>query len=1082
MEDPKTLTVATIWKFDKDAAEDIRKLFTETANTGSGFCKYKPAENVFVVDNCDVTGSAPKLSNLVAKYIDDERANDMLKISRISRLGPLNTQSENHYADDTNAETKGTLIDIAQISDCTKVPFTIEYWQSETGTVGVFEKFPYAINEVSRLSGADVALEESDRRLRVSSYLTIQVKDALNRLLSLQTSLSFSITPHIAHVLNVSPGLEYHLTLPVYSELNSQAINRILVDPGRKEVGRLCRMLATVIVPVNRKNRERHFPVNIIEPPCPTIPTKGLSKLWANFKFRGLGNASNIPQFVCLTVQTAKPTQQSQLDNHSSHVAVQQVAIPVERHPFLTQEKVSRVNKWVAAGVEAGVVGVGVLEPNSILLPNPSAEPVLPSLPPGIKRRRAIVIDTKGHSSGPIETSKPHPLSEPDEANEVASAQQKLQLPANFNECADEQSEYYTSTRGLQETTSKLKLSPKPAAKRGSAQLIDMDETPEMPTATIPPMAYLQSILKPTQAGPESEDCRPGCSVEKGCTVHYTMNKQAGNNIRMCQGGMSNLEKKTKIAESWDVSDMSRAMTFDCRRPFAKSIQQKSECKTVQQAKEVEKCMATTNNFLRQIGLVLNGARSFPGSLSLEIQLGLILIHPAAIEAKYKEFIFNNRSWNVIFQPKNNLTAPSTIFTDRLTTSGADIEYIVDLLDGEGDSPCQIFSEAILSRRVCYEFHCSTKNNESLVVTVDESGTAVVNRSECILGSVSVHCAAHTWDMRGVVKGAIEYVRGDEEIDLAIQNLIAKLYIRPDKSELEIFTQNPEDGPLLVTNVFVKRSTRHGFHKHETRPLHINTAWKSSRKSSVEHPNPHSSSSENNNTLSGSCSRSRTSREIQGPILQITEVQNLLFGGHEYDKSTICALTENPEDMVEGHRLWYEVSIINLEIEKILRSNKYLELGDRNTSWTTFDLPASASRNPNKADSKVTGPPAAASQNLTGEESDNHTPSEISNHTVEISSKDVSEMFHAANKIVENIDGVGWANFGPASTAANMIDRAASASLAAPSLFSATMRVPTEIGRGRPGCLERLSSLNKMESASAVNGLPRTDVTESEFW
>ncbi|KGM92263.1 hypothetical protein PABG_11060 [Paracoccidioides brasiliensis Pb03] len=64
-----------------------------------------------------------------------------------------------------------------------------------------------------------------------------------------------------------------------------------------------------------------------------------------------------------------------------------------------------------------------------------------------------------------------------------------------------------------------------------------------------------------------------------------------------------------------------------------------------------------------------------------------------------------------------------------------------------------------------------------------------------------------------------------------------------------------------------------------------------------------------------------------------------------------------------------------------------------------------------------------------------------------------------------------------------MIDRAASTSLAAaPSLFSATMRVPTEIGRGRSGCLERLPSLNEMESASAVNGLPRTDVTESEFW
>ncbi|PGH33607.1 hypothetical protein GX50_03595 [[Emmonsia] crescens] len=1035
MEDPQTLTVATTWKFDEDAAGHVRKLFKATAAAGVGFCKYEPANNVFVVDNCDIIGSACEMSNLIAKHIDDEKDNDLMEIPKVSRLGPPNALYEITYDDDIVPEAKGSLIDFAQVNESTKIPITTKYWKSNAGSTGGFEKLRFAIDEVSRLSGADIVLEESNSRIRVSSYLDSSiVDDAMNRLSNLQPCLSLSITSQVSHILNVSRETKYRLKLSVYSELNRQAACRILVDRERRDIGRLSKMFVTVAVIRSSENQDEEVPINLRKPPRPTKPTKGGPKLWTDFKFQGLGDASNAPRFGDSVPDGVEPAQQSQLKINNALPTAPPAGTPVGKHSYLTREKISFVDNW-AAEVQAGA---SVSEPNSMPPPNPSAEPAQPNLPPGIKRRKAVFIDTEGATSAPTEASK---VENGKSTNEDVAAQLGPQLPANFNAFSHGQPKCSSSENGHQRKAS----SPKPLEQQESTQLIDLEDTSTIPRAATPPISYFQYPLIPTtamRAGSTMEDNYPehakqnenlrSPEVPSGLPVgnrprirepesrvfRRTMGQRTGNNSRTGKDRKNKAGRQDNVTETPGEPSMPSRVSCSSSL-FSKSIQM-SEWKKAQQANEDEKRAVTLNDFLQHISRVLDGARCFPGIVSFEIQLGLILANRPLIE-KYKEAIFDTKIWNLLFQPKNNLPTPSTIFTNMLTTSGADIDYILDLPDGQGSSACRIFSDEVLSRHVWYEFHCTTKNDETLVVTVDESGTAVVNRPESVLGAVNIHCAAQTWDMRGVVKGTVEYIRGDEEIDQAIQNLIGKLYIEPDLSKIVIFTRIPEGGQLDITKVLMKRSTRHRFHRHETGSLRISTAKKSAHDTI-----PAFSNYQGNESVGGSSGR-ETPLEIQESILQISEVQNLLLAYSGDDKTVVRARAISAEGMVVDHRLWYEMSVINPAIEEILHSNKYLEFGDTTVPWSTF-----------KSENVKT--PETCPLNLT-KQFNNHTPSP--SPTVEISSKDVSKMFHAANKIVQKIDGVGWANFGPEAQAGGLkVDHAVSASIAAWSM--ATAEAPTE--------------------------------------
>ncbi|PGH02992.1 hypothetical protein GX51_04310 [Blastomyces parvus] len=1019
MEVPQTLTVASTWKFEKDAVEHIRRLFKATSAAGVGFCKYEPINNVFVVDNCDVIGSASEMSSLVAKYVDAEKDNDTMEIPKVSRLGPPNAPYEISYEDDIIEREKGALIDdFSPGCESTKIPITTKYWKSSLGDIGGFKKLRYAIDEVSRLSGAEIVFEESNARIRVFSYVDSNiVDDAMRRLSNLHTSLSLSITPQVSHILNVFPQTEFHVKLSPYADLHKNEVCRILVDPERKDIGQLSKMFVTMMVARDSESHNNQVSINVTKPPRQTEPRKGRSKIWADFKFQGLGDASNAPRFRDSVRGEAEPVQQSQLKiniNIPLPTAPLAGGAPVGKHRFLTREKASFVDNW-AAQVEIGTDGSNGSGPHSTSPLKLHREPSQSVPPPGIKRRKAVVIDTEGNISTPIEDSKPFPSAEASTAgqdksatNEDVAVQRALRLPVNFNSYVNGQPDCPSAQNA------------KPTEQAESAQLIDLEDSSPLARTGVPPVPYMPVPLVPPKTSSLAltvAKCHPKHAKENKArrseepsaennprihepeprVFHRIMGQKAGNNAWAGDDRKSKAENPKIVVDTLSAPSILSRTSTSCSSGFSSKSIQLSGWKKAQQAKENEIREAAANEFLRQISVVLNGARCFPGSVSFEIQLGLVLANPAAL-IEHKDELLNIKAWNRLFQPKNNLPKPGTVFTNMLTTSGADVDYILDLPISRGVSTCSMFSEEGISRHIWYEFHCTTKNDETLVVIVDESGTAVVNRPESVLGAVNVHCAGQTWDMRGVVKGAVEYIRGDEEIDQAIQNLIDKMYIEPGLSEVVIFTRIPEEGQLQITKVLMKRSTRHRFHQHETGSLRVSTAEKSTTQDRIS-----ALFNDQGSESAGSVNGHATPFGNEGPFLQITEVQNLFLACSVDDKMALRARAISADKMVDDRRLWYEMSVINPTIEEILRSNKDLEFGDAAASWSVFKPP------PTKKEKRSINTITTAKASETSL-ADSKFPEQT---TSEIRSTDVSEMFHAANKIVQQIDNVGRANFRP---------------------------------------------------------------------
>ncbi|KAK2794637.1 hypothetical protein FQN50_009875 [Emmonsiellopsis sp. PD_5] len=957
LDERQILTVASTWKFDKAGAEDVLELLKKTTSTASAagfaFCKYEPTDNVFAVENCDINGSTSELGCTVSEYIDRQKDNDLLDDPKIYRIERTHVFNEDVYGNGTDLEEGhpfGTsTMGVQQPSQ--SMP-TTKFWQSNARGLGCFEKFSYILDEISRLSGAYLQVEETDRRIRVSAPLVSLVDDALRRLDNLESSLSLAITPQITNILNVATQNDYPLRVRELGALDKKALRRILVDPDRKETPRVFRMFIT-FVNINPESPKPEIPDTLR-----TQLRNGRSKLWAHFRFQELGDVKNCGE------KTTDATQQSQSGSDSGMVTAR--SSTVGSHRFLTQEKTTQVSDWVTKGVEAGAVGVNGSEPNSMPPPQLPAEEIEPPKQTIIKARR------------PVKSGAAAPAGPSTTKIENGGTQVNPLLSANFIQSAPV-------------VKDPINQRPTPPTKTSSSMLIDLLDEITASTPAPPPMSLLDAPLipiipaKPMVQRSEATKMNgnAGCAqVERirepeTLVFHRTMGQKTGK--KNATKAEKEAERDAKIAEAWGSPVKAPIKVTLTSASSFKHIEP-SERKKGELAKMAQKFDATFINLLRNIEPVLSRARCFPGVVSLELQLGIILssIYPSA----KAEGITQAKQWNDFFQPKNNCLPPSTIFTNRLTSSGADIDDIL-LNPPNRTGPNPLFFEEPLSRRVTYELHCTTKNNEQLIISVDGSGATIVNRPESTLGGVNTHCAGQFWDMRAVVKGTIEYVGNDDGINKAIQDLIDKLYVSPNK-HINIYTRT--SAGIRVDEVFMKRSTRHGCFRQEKE----------------------AAPTESN--------RPQTPSQAQGPRLQITEVQHLI-SGISNDGTVSRHRGACSKDMVNDSRLWYEVSVIcSPSMEEALRSNKDIAFGNP-ASWSTANLVRAFE----------TGTSGSVKSDL--QNGLDRTP--LANDAGHINPKELEEMFSVGNKIVQKIDGVGWNNHGPCLPNAQEAEAARAASVAA---------------------------------------------------
>jgi hypothetical protein len=284
---------------------------------------------------------------------------------------------------------------------------------------------------------------------------------------------------------------------------------------------------------------------------------------------------------------------------------------------------------------------------------------------------------------------------------------------------------------------------------------------------------------------------------------------------------------------------------------------------------------------------ILDAVRSFPGPLSLEIQFGLMFMPTVPASTKEKEM--NYKQIHQLFFPVHNMTPPPLSMFERLTSSPADIDHLVDLKIGQR----QLFDPSYSHRGIKYEFCCRTGSDRVLIVSVNENGSAMIRYPEISLGMVHLNFPSQVWDAATRIQGSIEYSTGDDpELEAAARAMVKSIRIEPNNEQLRMLVQFPRFSNLKVDQVFMERWSRHSY-------------------------------------------LSQRSGDLS---LQISEVQELSVTPSVLDSGTMVVHNAPLQKMVEEGRQWWQASIVSSKVEAILKSNAFLEPGDCNESWSAVDL------------------------------------------------------------------------------------------------------------------------------------------------
>ncbi|XRM48763.1 hypothetical protein ABZX51_011675 [Aspergillus tubingensis] len=324
---------------------------------------------------------------------------------------------------------------------------------------------------------------------------------------------------------------------------------------------------------------------------------------------------------------------------------------------------------------------------------------------------------------------------------------------------------------------------------------------------------------------------------------------------------------------------------------IATSVSQEQEEQQIQEDRNIDEDIKKLYEALKP---TLEAAETFPGAITLEAQIGLVLM--PSLPKSCCEQVITFSDWEKIFKPRTGLAAPTTKFINRLTTSGADIDHLVDLRTSKAQGKRRLFEQEYDEYNVSYEFHCRTKPGQPLVLVIDEQGGHTLRKPVSSLGGVNLHIPLQIWDASFSVNCVTDH---GPEFALAAQHMVDHLWIPADKPLLRIFTRLPAGNTISIEKVYMKRWTRHKFIRSDVAP----------------------------------------SNEITGDLyLQVLETQDLIVGTSAAEGTAVRARAVAPQEMIRRGRLWYEASLVSPAIESLLKSNVDLEVGERAEDWSSVDL------------------------------------------------------------------------------------------------------------------------------------------------
>ncbi|PYH97815.1 hypothetical protein BO71DRAFT_480860 [Aspergillus ellipticus CBS 707.79] len=428
------------------------------------------------------------------------------------------------------------------------------------------------------------------------------------------------------------------------------------------------------------------------------------------------------------------------------------------------------------------------------------------------------------------------------------------------------------------------------------------------------------------------------------------------------------------------------------------SIEGKQESQKLQTDKDMDEHI---RNIYEALKPTLEAAEFFPGAMTLEIQIGLLLI--PLLPKTYSGHSISLNEWVRVFRPRNGLDAPSTKFINRVTTSGADTDHFVDLRTSKAEGKRRMFEQEYSEYNISYEYHCRTNaDKKPFIIVIDEQGNFSIRKPVSPLGGVNLHFPGQTWDATVVVNRIGECLpASNPEFQEAAQHMVGHLWVQPDKELLHIFTSIPGGNTVSIEKAFMKRWTRHKYIRPNDALL-VDTQASGTGTSDTESSATEQSLSEgvrlkSDTPSNGSTCKDQGSPSDQSIFLQVKEVQDLFIGYSPTDAQAVRARATQLHDMIERERIWYEVSLVSPAIESLLKSNATLEVGERVEDWHSADLFGRDAillpeDDPTSPGSKTSIGPVATAVGTGG----------------------VGDLLRLTKQVVEKADGVGFWNQGPA--------------------------------------------------------------------
>ncbi|KAJ5625516.1 hypothetical protein N7510_001825 [Penicillium lagena] len=375
-------------------------------------------------------------------------------------------------------------------------------------------------------------------------------------------------------------------------------------------------------------------------------------------------------------------------------------------------------------------------------------------------------------------------------------------------------------------------------------------------------------------------------------TMHQTAKPYAKGKVKAAAKDKAKAKREAILADAWGELPTEKTEKAKETDPPKDANVVKTEWAAMRKKQRQNLLIET---FFVVLKPMLTAAECYPGPMTLEIQLGLVLLPAFSTADQDRQMSF--AQLQRLFLPLNGTRPPSTTFINRLTTCPADINYIVDLqVKGH-----RLFDQAIAESCVQYEIYCRTETGALLIITIDNGGDTTVSRLKAFLGSVHLSFPGNIWDAAVVLRGHVEYdLISNTEIEDAVNHIVNSIWVEPNRNLVRLHFRLPK-AVLGIQKVFMKRWTQH--------------RYVPSNPSDEEFTNA-------NHDL----------------FLQITEVQDLLLSVNLLDSDVVEASCAELTEMVSTGRQWWEVSLVSPIINMLLKANGSLQPGDRTQDWTAAEL------------------------------------------------------------------------------------------------------------------------------------------------